>query len=93
MKGGRKDNFYFCLLDHFEESNRWFLKSVLQVQDDDEVKDGDDAIRSWIDKFEIRNLVIDFPLTRPACYDCELECPGISKCPVPEVEYVCPLNM
>lgn len=88
MKGGRKDNFYFCLLDHFEESNRWFLKSVLQVKDDDEVQDGDDAIRSWIEKYEIDNLVIDFPLTRPACYDCELECPGISKCPVPEVEYV-----
>lgn len=88
MKGGRKDNFFFCLLDHFEDGDRWFLKSVLQVQDDDDIEDGDDAIRSWIEKFQVDNIVIDFPLSRPACHDCELDCPGVHKCPVSEVQHV-----
>lgn len=88
MKGGRKDNFFFCLLDHFEESDRWFLKSLLQVKDDEEVENGDDAIRAWIEKFQIDNLVIDFPLSKPACHDCKLDCPGIGKCSVSEIEFV-----
>lgn len=88
MKGGRRDNFFFCLLDHFEESDRWFLKSLLQVKDDEEVETGDDAIRSWIEKYQIDNLVIDFPLSKPACHDCKLDCPGINKCTVEEVVFV-----
>jgi len=88
MKGGRKDNFFFCLLDHYEDGDRWFLKSVLQVKDDDEIEDGDDAIRSWIEKFEVDNVVIDFPLSHPACHDCEIDCPGVNKCPVPDVQHV-----
>ena len=31
---------------------------------------------------------MDFPLSRPACHNCTLKCPGISKCPVGEVEKV-----
>lgn len=88
MKGGRKDNFFFCLLDHFEESDRWFIKSLLQVKDDEEIDDGNDAIRSWIEKYQIDNLVLDFPLSRPPCYDCTLACPGLTKCEVDEVKYV-----
>lgn len=86
MKGGRRDNFFFCLLDHYEDGDRWFLKSVLQVDDDHD--DGDDAIRSWIDTYQIENIVVDFPLSNAACKDCEIECPGISRCPVPEVKHV-----
>ena len=88
MKGGRKDNFYFCLLDHYKDGNRWFLKSVLQVRDEDEFDDGDDAIRSWIDQYQLQNLVVDFPLSRPACHDCTIECPGIPNCPILDVQHV-----
>lgn len=88
MKGGRRDNFFFCLLDHYEDGDRWFLKSLLQVKDEEEINNGDDAIRSWIDEYGIDNLVLDFPLSKPPCHECERECPGISKCPVEEVTYV-----
>lgn len=88
MKGGRRDNFFFCLLDHHSDSNRWFVKSVLQVKDDEEVQDGDDAIRSWIEEFEVDNLVLDIPLSKPPCLDCTFQCPGIQNCPVEDVKYV-----
>lgn len=88
MKGGRSDNFFFCLLDYHADSKRWFLKSLLQVEDEDEVEYGDDAIRSWIEQYELENIVVDFPLTKPPCHDCRLECPGISKCPVEDVQLV-----
>lgn len=84
MKGGRRDNFYFCLLEFYPDSSRWFLKSLLQVRDE-EGRDGDDAVREWIEDFQLKKLVVDFPLSSPACHTCELDCPGVEACPRPEV--------
>lgn len=65
LKGGRKDQFYFCLLEYFDDQDRWFLKSLLQVKDQPG-KGGDDAIRSWISDYQLKELVVDVPLTYPA---------------------------
>lgn len=84
MKGGRRDQFYFCLLEYFEEEERWFLKSLLQVKDEEGLS-GDDAIRTWIEKFNVRDMVVDFPLSQAACATCLLDCPGANECPEPSV--------
>lgn len=65
MKGGRRDNFYFCLLEYFEDKDRWFLRSLLQVSDE-ETGDGDLALKTWIEKYDLKHLVVDFPLSPPA---------------------------
>ncbi len=87
LGGGRKDKFFFCLLEYYSDSERWFLKSVLQVKDED-AEDGDDAIRKWATDFNLKDLVVDFPLTTPPCHDCELDCPGMKICPAEEVRDV-----
>jgi hypothetical protein len=84
MKGGRNDNFYFCLIEYYPESHRWFLKSLLPVKDE-EANDSDEAIRAWIHNFGVKQLVVDFPLSKAACADCEIECPGAGHCPKPVV--------
>lgn len=65
MKGGRNDNFYFCLLEYYPDSKRWFLKSLLPVKDE-EVNHNDDAIHAWINNYDVKQLVVDFPLSKPA---------------------------
>jgi RNase H-fold protein (predicted Holliday junction resolvase) len=65
MKGGRNDNFYFCLIEYYPDSKRWFLKSLLSVKDE-EALDNDDAIHAWINNFNVKQLVVDFPLSKPA---------------------------
>ena len=80
MKGGRNDNFYFCLIEYYSDSGRWFLKSLLPVKDEDAL-DNDEAIRAWIHNFDVKQLVVDFPLSKPACETCDLECPGAINCP------------
>ncbi len=87
MKGGRKDNFFFCLFEYYADSDRWFLRSLLQVKDEEGLA-GDEAIRGWIEKFNIHQLILDCPLSHPACHSCSLECPGSSKCPVESVDEV-----
>jgi hypothetical protein len=87
MKGGRRDKFFFCLLEFFPEKDRWFLKSILGVKDEINMH-GDDAIRTWIEKFGLKDLVVDFPLNMPFCQTCTLSCPGVDRCPVKEVEEV-----
>ena len=84
MKGGRNDNFYFCLIEYFPESSRWFLKSLLPVKDE-EANDSDEAIRAWIHNFGVKQLVVDFPLSKAACSECEIDCPGAGQCPKPSV--------
>lgn len=65
MKGGRNDNFYLCLLEHFPENGRWFLKSLLPVKEE-EVSSTDEAVTNWLQNYDIKKLVVDFPLSNPA---------------------------
>lgn len=87
MKGGRKDKFFFCLMEYYEDENRWFLKSLLQVKDEED-KQGDEAIHAWIKESGLKGLVVDFPLTSPFCQSCTLSCPGVENCPVEGVKSV-----
>jgi len=86
IKGGRKDNFYFCLLEYYSDSDRWFLRSLLQVKDEEDMH-GDEAIREWIETYNIKQMMVDFPLTYPPCFSCQLDCPGSTKCPVDAVHH------
>ena len=86
MKGGKKDNFFFCLLEYFPKKERWFLNSLLQVKEHQE--DEDDVIRKWVENFYLKKLVLDFPLTLPPCYDCKLSCPGLNHCPKKNVKTI-----
>lgn len=85
LKGGRKDNFYFCLLEDFQDKGRLFLKSLLRVQEEEDVSHGDEAIKKWIEEFNIGEMVIDFPLNGPACKTCNIECVGRHSCTDPSV--------
>lgn len=84
MKGGKRDQFFFCLLEFFPDEKRWFLKSLLRVKDEDGLS-GDEAIRSWIEKYDVHELVLDIPLSEAACATCLLDCPGAHQCPEPTV--------
>lgn len=85
--GGKKENFFFCLLEYFETDNRWFLTSLNDVAEEDSISK-DDVITDWIEKSDLEHLIVDFPLTKPACETCDLECPGIVKCHHPVVTEV-----
>ncbi len=84
LGGGRRENFFFCLLEHYPDKGRWFLKSLHQVKDE-EIQDRDEIITSWINQYGLRKLVVDFPLSRPPCESCQLKCPGANACPQPPV--------
>ena len=84
LGGGRKENFFFCLLEYYPAEKRWFLSHLKQVRDEAPL-DRDDAIMSWIEDHDLTQLIVDFPLSRPTCDNCELECPGIEVCHHPVV--------
>lgn len=81
LGGGRKENFFFSLLEYFPEKKRWFLKSLHQVRDE-EIRDRDEIITSWVETYGLKQLVVDFPLSRPPCEEsCLPNCPGATECP------------
>lgn len=82
--GGKKENFFFCLLEFFEEKNRWFLTSLKDVKEE-EAESRDDVIADWVTNSNLEHLFVDFPLTKPACETCELVCPGVVNCHHPVV--------
>lgn len=87
LGGGRKENFYFCLLEYFPDRKRWFLTTLKDVKDEESL-DHDDAIMSWVDNYQLKQLVVDFPLTQPTCDSCDLSCPGTNNCHHPVVTNV-----
>jgi len=85
LGGGRKENFFLSLLEYYPERKRWFLKSLLQVRDESS-QDRDIIIANWVEQFGIRDLIVDFPLSRPPCEDsCLNNCTGSQTCPRREV--------
>ncbi|MGE3608518.1 MAG: hypothetical protein AB7I27_02930 [Bacteriovoracaceae bacterium] len=85
LGGGRRENFFFSLLEYYPEKKRWFLKSLHQVKDE-EIRDRDEIITSWVNQYGLKQLVVDFPLSRPPCENsCLSNCKGANSCPRPQV--------
>jgi hypothetical protein len=85
LGGGRKENFFFSLLEYYPDKKRWFLKSLHQVKDE-EIRDRDEIITTWVETYGLKQLVVDFPLSRPPCEEsCLPICPGAKECPRPSV--------
>jgi hypothetical protein len=85
LGGGRKENFFFSLLEYYPGDKRWFLKSLHQVKDE-EIRDRDEIIASWVNQYGLKQLVVDFPLSRAPCEDsCLSNCRGSNHCPRPQV--------
>lgn len=81
LGGGRRENFFFSLLEYFPEKKRWFLTSLHQVKDE-EIRDRDEIIAGWINQYGLTQLVVDFPLSKPPCEEaCLSTCKGASVCP------------
>jgi hypothetical protein len=81
LGGGRKENFFFSLLEYYPEKKRWFLKSLHQVKDE-EIRDRDEIITAWVEQYGLKELVVDFPLSRPPCEEsCLASCSGANSCP------------
>jgi hypothetical protein len=81
LGGGRKENFFFSLLEYYPDKKRWFLKSLHQVKDE-EIRDRDEIITSWVETYGLTQLVVDFPLSRPPCEEsCLPHCESSKACP------------
>ncbi len=77
---GRKESFYFSVLEFFEKENRWFLKTCQQLREF-EYPETEDSLLAWINDFDLSTVIVDFPLSMPPCFDCQLTCPGSIECP------------
>lgn len=81
LGGGRRENFFFSLLEYFPDKKRWFLTSLHQVKDE-EIRDRDEIIAGWINQYGLTQLVVDFPLSKPPCEaSCLPGCQGSHSCP------------
>ncbi len=81
LGGGRRENFFFSLLEYFPEKKRWFLTSLHQVKDE-EIRDRDEIITTWVKQYGLTQLVVDFPLSKPPCEEsCLPNCKGANVCP------------
>lgn len=85
LGGGRRENFFLSLLEYYPEKQRWFLKSLHQVRDE-EIQDRDAIIASWVEQYGLKELIVDFPLSQPPCEEaCLTNCTGAHACPRREV--------
>lgn len=83
MKGGQKENFYLSLIQYFPTYKRWSLTQLSPMKDYPVA--GENTIQYWVKEHDLRHLVLDFPLSPPACLNCTLECPGSDTCIDPSI--------
>ncbi|MBF0314891.1 MAG: hypothetical protein HQK50_11805 [Oligoflexia bacterium] len=86
LSGGRHENFYLVLLEHFQEMDRWFLSSLTALKEEEQDgESSDEMMRRWASKHQCKMVVADIPLSLPFCQSCHLLCKGEEVCPVSEV--------
>lgn len=85
LGGGKKENFFFCLLEFYQEEDRWFLTSLKQVKEEENLTK-DEVITTWVEGTSLKQLIVDFPLSKPPCETCNLVCPGVQHCHHPVVK-------
>jgi hypothetical protein len=78
LSGGRKEKVYFCVLEHYENEDRWFLSDIRLLSKEDGFQKG--PISECVEEHGIKELIVDFPLNHPHCTYCKLDCPGEAKC-------------
>jgi hypothetical protein len=87
LGGGLQQNIFFCLLEYFEDKGRWFLTSLHQLKEEEPLS-ADEAVAAWVAGYQLKKLMVDFPLTTPECESCTLVCPGEKNCHHPKVTQV-----
>ncbi len=87
FSGGKKENYFFCLMEYYPNEQRWFLKTLDQVKEARSQSE-DEIFKTWIEKNNVDELVVNFPLTETMCKRCQLDCPGENACIHPEVKDV-----
>ena len=89
LGGGKTDKTAVAVLEFFPEQKRVFLRSVqdkLSTKGDDSA---DESLFEVLTEEEDLNVIaFDAPLQLPKCFRCELKCPGVAKCPQPEVVWM-----
>lgn len=86
LKSGKKELVYTTIFEHFQSSDRWFLKELKLISIEDYKLDQE--LVAYINEMKPEKLIIDIPLTLPPCHGCLLLCPGLNNCGVPEVQTV-----
>lgn len=90
LGGGKTDKTAVAILEFFPDQKRVFLRSVrdkISVKGD---YSADEALYEMLTEEE-RNLnviALDAPLQLPKCFRCDIKCPGVAKCPWPEVKWM-----
>lgn len=90
LGGGKTDKTAVAVLDFFPDQKRVFLRSL---RDKISVKgeySADESLYSVLTQDEegLEVIAFDAPLQLPKCFRCDLKCPGVAKCPWPEVKWM-----
>ncbi len=88
IRGGKKDNFSLCLFEYFPVAKKTFFKSLLELTELGKDIQGDQALKKWVRESECERLIVDFPLSLPACHTCLLTCPGKENCPLETISEI-----
>ncbi|MBF0297835.1 MAG: hypothetical protein HQK51_03900 [Oligoflexia bacterium] len=74
LNSGKNEITFLCLFEYFTIDDRWFLTNITELNENSE------EFFDVIINHSIKNIIVDFPLSLPACQKCNLPCPGHKKC-------------
>lgn len=90
LGGIKKDKSALLVLERFKNQNRLVVSEIEKNFKKINLSHfPDEILKNQINQYEnVKSIGVNFPLSKPACIDCELGCPGVKKCEVEEVKWL-----
>lgn len=89
LGGSKGARTTFISIKYYPGKKRIFIDKIVEKIQGDRTVSGDDRLIELLETTAARTVAVNSPLSLPPCIGCVMpECPGISRCVVPEVEYM-----
>ncbi|MCM2280716.1 MAG: DUF429 domain-containing protein [Bdellovibrionaceae bacterium] len=90
LSGGKTDRTAVAVIEYYPQQKRIFLRSLREkVRAEGDVS-ADQHLHMILTESEpgLEAVAFDVPLQLPKCMRCQLKCPGVERCKVPEIKWM-----
>lgn len=90
LGGIKKDKSSLLVLESYKGQEKLVISNIESKFKNARVEAyPDEILKRQIKHYKnVKSIGASFPLTAPPCLPCKLKCPGVSKCSVPEVQWL-----
>lgn len=90
LGGGKTDRTAVAVIEYYPQQKRVFLRSLREKVRPDGDQSADMQLHAVLTEAEkdLETIAFNAPIQLPKCMRCDLKCPGVERCKVPEIKWM-----